>query len=100
MNEIEEAIVIGSKEQSGLWEVLNDVASLKKVDRGAAFELVKAQLEFINQRSDIYLIRSTGLYDSDTCTVLDKSKLAALTLRDVEFRSGGPFYYFSHVPGI
>lgn len=100
MNSIQDAIFVGSREESGIWEVLNDVAGSLDVSRERAFRLVQNEVSFLLARDDIFLIKSERLYESDGCMVLDPSALAELTLDDVEFSEGGPFYYFSDVPTI
>jgi hypothetical protein len=100
MNRIQEAIFVGSREESGIWEVLNDIADSLGVDREMAFSLVRGEVGFLAAREDIFLIKSKRLYESDGCVVLDPRTLADLTLNDVEFREEGPFYYFSNVPMI
>ena len=100
MNSVQEAIFVGSREESGIWEVLNDLASSLGISRERAFSLIQDELGFLMARDDIFLIRSDRLYETDGCTVLDAKRLAGLTLDDVEFQEGGPFYYFSNVPTI
>lgn len=100
MNTVQEAIFVGSREESGIWEVLNDVATSSGVSRERAFSLVQDEVAFLLARDDIFLIKSLRLYESDGCTVLDPRSLANLTLDDVEFREEGPFYYLSNVPMI
>lgn len=100
MNSIQEAIFVGSREESGIWDVLNDVAGSLGVSRERAFSLIQDEVSFLTARDDIFLVKSERLYESDGCTVLDPRMLASLTLDDVEFRQEGPFYYFSNVPMI
>lgn len=100
MNSIQEAIFVGSREESGIWEVLNDVAGSLGISRDRAFSLIQDEVGFLAARDDIFLIKSERLYESDGCTVLDSLTLTNLTLDDVEFREDGPFYYFSDVPMI
>lgn len=100
MNSIQEAIFIGSREESGIWEVLNDIAGSLGVSREKAFSLVQNEVSFLSEREDIFLIKSERLYESEGCIVLHPMVLANLALDDVEFREEGPFYYFSNVPMI
>lgn len=100
MNSIQEAIFVGSREESGIWEVLNDVVASSGVSREKAFSLIQDEVVFLLSRDDIFLIKSLRLYKSDGCAVLDPRSLANLTFDDVEFREEGPFYYFSNVPMI
>lgn len=100
MNSIQEAILVGSREESGIWEVINDVADSLGISRGLAFSYIKAELNFIIERKDVFLIKSDRLFESDGCVVLESSSLADLLLDDVEFNDNGPFYYFSNVPEI
>lgn len=100
MNSVQEAIFFGSREESGIWEVLNDVVTSSGVSRERAFSLLQDEVAFLLARDDIFLIKSLRLYESDGCTLLEPGALADLTLDDVEFREEGPFYYFSNVPII
>ncbi len=100
MNSIQEAIFVGSKEESGIWEVLNDISDTMKADRETSLQLMKNEIYFILTNDDIFLIKSNKLYDSNSYQVLDKTKLLNLKLTDVEFNEKGPFYYLSDVPAI
>tara|TARA_Y100001951_G_C11031521_1_gene125245 strand:+ start:75 stop:377 length:303 start_codon:yes stop_codon:yes gene_type:complete len=100
MNKIQEAIYVGSREESGIWEVINDIANSLEISRGEAFCLIQKEVNFLRERNDIFLIKSDRLYDSDGCTVLDPRNLRSVTLGDVEFAEKGPFYYFSNLPTI
>jgi len=100
MNDIQEEIFWSAKEESGLWEVINVLVALKKVDRQTAFELLQSEIDFINSNAEIYFIYSKKLYDSKTEIVLDKMRIKDLSLHDVEFHEQGPFYYLSNMPGI
>lgn len=100
MNNIQEAIFIGSREESGIWEVLNDIADSLEVSRENAFSLIQDEVDFLIDRDDIFLIKSKRLYESEGCEVLNPMKLVDLNLVEVEFREEGPFYYFSNLPII
>ena len=100
MNPIQEAILVGSREQSGVWDILSDISGTLNVDTNTAFRLLKSEYDFIKSRNDIFFIFSEKLYESDGSKVLDKSELLNVDLNDVLFVEGGAFYYFSNVPGI
>jgi hypothetical protein len=100
MSNIQDAIYVGSHEQSGVWEVLSDISSSLGVSREKAFALIQNELNFITSRNDIFFIKSQQLYQTAQCEVIDPETLAVLELEDVEFKEAGPFYYFSNVPGI
>lgn len=96
MNAVQAAIVHGSREQSGLWDVIRDISAACAVSRGEAFEQLKRELKFLKSRDDIYLLRSTELYLSDSCEVLNKGDLLLLPQSVMEFDKDGPFYYLSN----
>ncbi|MGO2135656.1 hypothetical protein [Marinobacter sp.] len=100
MNEAQEAIYIGSKEQSGIWEVINDIANSLKISREEAFFLIQKEVNFLQGTKDIFFIKSQKIYDSRDCIVLDPCQLKSMKLCDVEFSEEGPFYYFSNLPSI
>lgn len=100
MNKVQEAIFVGSHEESGIWDVLTDISDAMEVDRGAALVLLKGEIDFILNNEEIYLVRSISLYDSDFSEVIEKIHLLGLALNDVDFNEKGPFYYLSNVPGI
>lgn len=100
MNTVQTAIVQGSREQSGLWDVISDIAASGGLSRGESFERLKRELEFLESRDDIYLLRSAVLYSSHDCEVLDKRELLLLPQSVTEFDSEGPFYYLSNRPSI
>jgi len=100
MNDVRDAIVVGTHEESGIWDVLTDISDSGNVDRAKAFQLLKSEIDFITSSDEIYLVRSKNLYDSSSCKILDKQKLLSLELDDVEFKKEGPFYYISSVSGI
>jgi len=100
MNSIQDAIFVGSREESGIWEVLNDVADSLGVSRERAFSLIQGEVNFLIARDDIFLVKSERLYEANGCIVLDPKALIGLSFDDVEFKEEGPFYYFSNVPMI
>lgn len=100
MNATQSLIVQSAHEESGLWEVINELAGQSGISREQAFELLKNEVHFLESRPDIELIRSPRLYvyDSESSEVLEKRVLKALTLDEVEFHESGPFYYVSIGP--
>ena len=99
-NDIQYAVFVSSKEESGLWETLIDIVDDLNVSRKEAFKLLQSEIKYLEENDDIYLIYSEKLYDTENCKVLDKKELLNLTLEDIEFKEEGPFYYFSSVPEI
>ena len=100
MNDIQQAIFVGAQEESGIWEILNDISRIKGISGNDALALIKNEFAFLLSRDDLFLVRSEKLYDSDTCQIIDKRKILELTLADVGFKTEGPFYYFSSSQGI
>lgn len=100
MNATQGAIVAGAHEQSGLWDIVSELAGMHRISRREAFGLLQGQLEFIRKRSDVFLVKSTDLYEANGCELLPIGELLTLSIADVEFKEGGPFYYLSNVPGI
>jgi hypothetical protein len=94
-NEIQYALLIGSLEESGIWEILIYIAREEGVDREVAWDLLKSEMAYFQANGEMYLLRSEKLYDSASSQVLDKQLLAGLTLDEVEFHESGPFYYIS-----
>ncbi|ROQ28718.1 hypothetical protein [Gallaecimonas pentaromativorans] len=100
MSGVKEAIVTGAHEESGIWDILTDIVDSESVDREEALTMLKDEISFIKERTDVYLIKSDNLYDSDTSVVIKKDELLGLTIEDVEFKVNGPYYYLSNVPGV
>lgn len=100
MNATQRIIFMSAHEESGLWEVISALAGSSGMRREQALELLKTEIDFMESRSDIYLIRSQRLYDAESCEVLEKKALRALTLDEVEFHESGPFYYVSVGPTV
>jgi hypothetical protein len=95
MNSTQSVIVMSAHEESGLWEVISDLAGRSGISREQAFELLKGEVEFLESRPDICLVRTKRLYryDPEICEVLEKDALRALTLDEMEFHESGPFYF-------
>lgn len=100
MNAVQAAIVHGSREQSGLWDIVSDIAASCALERSEAFEQLKREIAFIKSHDCIYLLRSTVLYSSDGCEVLNVEDLLLLPHSVAEFDADGPFYYLSNRPSI
>lgn len=100
MTPTQSLIVQSAHEESGLWEVINELAGGSGISREEAFELLKGEVEFLESRPDIYLIRWRRLYDPESCEVLEKRVLQGLTLGEVEVHEEGPFYYVSIGPTV
>jgi len=96
MNVIQKAIIHGSREQSGLWDVISDIATTGGLSRDEAFEGLKHEIAFLESLDDVLLLKSKGLYESRTCEVLGKRDLLSLSRTAVEFRESGPDYYLSN----
>ena len=99
-NDVQLAIFVSSREETGIWEAIIDIVDDMRVDREHAFLLLQKEIDYLAAQEDIYLIYSQKLYDTATCKPIDKKELLNLTLEDVEFKEEGPFYYFSSVPKI
>lgn len=100
MNLTQKAIFNGSREQSGIWDVITDLCTLSNIKREDAFRKIQGETDFVLTRDDIFFVKSPRLYESLGSFTLDPSFIKRLDLKDVEFNQSGPFYYFSNVPSI
>lgn len=100
MNTVQDVILRCAREQSGLWDVVGEIAELCAVSRVEALKRLKAELDFVKSTDEIYLLRSRSLYASEGCEVLSKEELTSIPDDFAEFRKNGPFYYLSNVTNI
>lgn len=100
MTDIEELLCKVAHEQTGLWDVVSEIASMKGVGREEAFSLLQEESQFIKSREDLYILFSWGLYDSMSSRKCEKEILTSLTLGEVEFSERGPYYYLSYIEEI
>jgi hypothetical protein len=96
MTDIQNLIRESAHEQTGLWDIISEIASLKRIDREYAFIAFKDEVPFIESQSDIYFLSSSNLYDTSTSQVLKKKTLKDLKFQDAEFSETGPYYYLSN----
>ena len=84
-----------ANEEDGIWDLITDVTQEYKISREEALQKIKKEIDYLIERDDIYFLKSKKLYDENTCEVLEKKILLNLTLKDLEFKEDGPFYYLS-----